>query len=113
MWLTTPKQRLSADRHIRLARLVLWKLRNSGFDGAKLFDIRDKTGTRLNPVNLVCGDKAVLCRPIGWKASRPSQDADAIDAGAYVQLGALDVTGLLQWLDMPVIHRPFTEVPKE
>lgn len=98
-WIHNELARNGAQRDVRLARLVLKRLRALGY-AAKLFDVRDIHGARLHPASLQCGLRFVLVRSVAYQLVPGSLDAQFIaSSAAFVQRGSIDIVELCQWLD--------------
>lgn len=101
-WLHRKDQVITADRDVRVSRLVLRKLRAAGYT-AQLWDKRDAGGARLVPATLKCGQLWIAVRRVSDVLSPPELEWIA-QHGAYVQLGSDDISGLLARLQL--INRP-------
>lgn len=100
-YIHTDRMVSAAARHMRIARRVLCLLRDAGIDSAECYDKRDASAARLYPPNLRVADRFVLCRPVGYKPARSSEDALFLASHpftSWLQLGASDVSALVEWL---------------
>lgn len=101
-WLHRKDQLITADRDIRVSRLVLRKLRAAGY-AAQLWDKRDIHGARLVPATIKCGQLWVIVRRLSDVLS-PLELSWAADHGAHVQMGSDDISALLARLQL--INKP-------
>lgn len=77
-----------------LTRIVKRELINRGYETLYISTV-DRYGARLMAFDLLAGDVHVMCRSVGYVLSPTDQGALDRTPGAYVQHGAVDLTGLI------------------
>ena len=89
-------KRVAAALHARsLARIIKRKLRERGYM-ADYIALHDAYGARLRPFDLMVGEVHVMVRSVGTYPIAADRAALSQTPGAYLQLGAHDITGLLE-----------------
>ncbi len=97
-WIHQHNHVTKAERDRRIGLLVARRLRLEGFAVSSV-PHRDTFGARVVPHQLACGHVLILCRHVAHTITSSEREFIAARPGAYVQLGAADITALVKHLN--------------